>query len=262
MKNSKQNTITNRIRNVVAEIDKVGKTAKRHNKSLLGDNYYGNKFDELRSTLILVRKEFESIIENIGHSDLKQATKSLEAHFESLINPNTSQSNRSSARKQLLFILHSQIEPFIVDSKIVKAVTTDKVIPMSIIKGTRGYIEKVALQANGCYEYGWFDACAVMIRRVIETLIIECFEYHKIVEKIKDSNGNYFLLKDLINACLNENTWTLGRNTKKALPIIKDIGDLSAHNRRYLANKSDIDKIREGLRVTVEELVHLSKLKN
>lgn len=257
-----KDNVVDRILDIVTEIDKISKTARKHNKSLSGDNYYGNKFDELRSALIRVRKELESIVENIGHSDLKQVTKSLELHFESLVNSDTTQINRSSAKKQLLFILHSQIEPFIVDSKIVKAVTTDKVIPMSIVKGTRGYIEKVALQANGCYEYGWFDACAVMIRRVIETLIIECFEYHKIAEKIKDSNGNYFLLKDLINACLNENTWTLGRNTKKALPIIKDIGDLSAHNRRYLANKSDIDKIREGLRVTVEELVHLSKLKN
>ncbi|HHT9138973.1 MAG TPA: DUF4145 domain-containing protein [Candidatus Wunengus sp. YC60] len=262
MKNSKQETITNRIRDIVAEIDKVGKIARRHRKSLSGDNYYGNKFDELRSMLMQARKELDSTVESVGHSDLKHAIQVLDPHFKLLINSDVPQNTRSSAKKQLFFILHSQIEPSIGNSKIGKIITTDTVIPMAIVKGTRGYIEKVALQANGCYESGWFDACAVMIRRIVETLIIECFECHKIAERIKDSNGNYFLLKDLIDACLKENAWTLGRNTKKALPSIKDIGDLSAHNRRYLANKSDIDKLQEGLRVTVEELVHLSKLKN
>ncbi len=47
---------------------------------------------------------------------------------------------------------------------------SQKVIPMSVVRGTRGYIEKVANQINGCYEKGWYDACAVMIRRLVETL--------------------------------------------------------------------------------------------
>lgn len=262
MKSTRKDTVVKRLQDIITEIDKVSKTAKRHNISLSGDNHYGNKFDKLRSAIIITRKELESVVENIGHSDLKQAIKSLEPHFEPLANPDTDQKERSAAKKQLLFILHSQIEPFIGNKKIGKIPTIDTVIPMAIIKETRGYIEKVALQVNGCYGSGWFDACAVMLRRIIETLIIECFEHHKIAEKIKDSNGNYFLLKDLINACLKENIWTLGRNTKKALPNLKDIGDLSAHNRRYLATKPDIDKIRDGVRIAVEELVHLSKLKN
>lgn len=254
--------MVNELRDIIFEIDKVSKTAKRSRKSLSGDNFYGNKFDELRSSLTQKMKELKLTVESIGQTDLKEAVGLLEPYFESVINPDTMQKDRSTAKKQLLFMLHSQIEPFIGNSKVLKFPTTDMVIPMAIVKGTRGYIEKVALQANGCYESGWFDACAVMIRRMIETLIIECFEHYKIADKIKDSNGNYFFLKDLIEICLKENTWSLGRNTKKALPTLKNIGDLSAHSRRYLANKSDIDKIQEGLRITVEELVHLSKLKD
>ncbi|MEW6213722.1 MAG: hypothetical protein AB1478_00745 [Nitrospirota bacterium] len=262
MNSRKKDIVVKRIRDIVVEIDKVCKTARKHRKSLSGDNWYGNKFDELRSNLTQTIKELKSIFENIGSPYLKEAIKLLEPNFEALVNPYTVQKDRSSAKKQLLFIMHSQIEPHIGDSKISKVPKTDTVIPMAIAKGTRGYIEKIALQANGCYESGWFDACAVMIRRIVETLIIECFEYYKIAEKIKDSNGNYFFLKDLIDACLKENAWTLGRNTRKTLPSLKDIGDLSAHSRRYLANKSDIDKIRDGLRVAVEELIHLSKLRS
>src|SRR5216684_1463567 len=46
--------------------------------------------------------------------------------------------------------------------------STQHVVATSILKGTRGYIERVANQVNGCYERGWFDSCAVMIRRLIE----------------------------------------------------------------------------------------------
>lgn len=135
------------------------------------------------------------------------------------------------------------------------------VFPHSLVKGTRGYIEKVTHQINGSYSRGWYDACAVMIRRLIETLIIESFECYKIESKIKNSSGDYLYLGDLITKMLSEPSWTLGRNTKKALPHVKDIGDLSAHNRRYIAHREDIDKILGDVRLVVQELVFLAKLK-
>lgn len=53
---------------------------------------------------------------------------------------------------------------------------TAELFPIEIVKGTRGYVEKIAEQANGCYEKGWYDACAVMVRRLIEILIIDSFD--------------------------------------------------------------------------------------
>jgi hypothetical protein len=129
-----------------------------------------------------------------------------------------------------------------------------------LVKGTRSYIEKVSNQINGCYEHGWFDACAVMIRRLLETLIIEVFEHHKIQAKIQ-KNGDYMYLRDLINATLTEPSWSLGRNTKNALPKLKDIGDKSAHSRRYNAIRHDIDDIKIDLRVVLQELLVLAQLK-
>ena len=70
---------------------------------------------------------------------------------------------------------------------------SQRVIPMSIVRATRGYIERIANQANGAYDNGWYDACAVMIRRLLETLIIEAFEHEQIADKIKNSAGGLFL---------------------------------------------------------------------
>jgi hypothetical protein len=137
---------------------------------------------------------------------------------------------------------------------------SQNIIYTPLVKGTRSYIEKISNQINGCYEYGWFDACAVMIRRLLETLIIEVFEHHKIEAKIK-KNGDYVYLKDLINITLAESSWTLGRNTKNALPKLKDIGDKSAHSRRFNAIRNDIDEFKSELRTVVQELLILANLK-
>ena len=138
---------------------------------------------------------------------------------------------------------------------------SQQVIPFSIVRDTRGYLEKVANQINGSYEHGWFDACAVMVRRLVETLIIEVFEHHGIAHKIQDSNGDFLPLNDLIKLTLIEKTWNLARNTKKGLPKLKSVGDLSAHSRRYNAHRQDIEKIIEDLRVVVQEMVYLAGLK-
>jgi len=139
--------------------------------------------------------------------------------------------------------------------------TTQQVLPFSVVKGSRGYIEKVVNQINGCYENGWYDGCAVMIRRLAETLIIESFEHHKISDSIKNKEGDFLYLRDLINATLSEKTWNIGRNTRKALPKLKDIGDKSAHSRRYVAHRADIEKIISELRIVAQELIYLAGLK-
>ena len=138
------------------------------------------------------------------------------------------------------------------------------VVPLSIVKDTRGYIDRIANQVNGTYENGWYDGCAVMIRRLLETLIIETFEHHNLAERIKlpnDPYGNFMQLGDLISKMIDEKSWNLTRNAKQALPRLKDVGDKSAHSRRFLAQRADIDKIQPDVRLVVQELVFLSGLK-
>ncbi|MGV3550454.1 hypothetical protein [Rhizobium sp.] len=135
------------------------------------------------------------------------------------------------------------------------------VILRSLVRGTRGYIEKIANQANGCYERGWYDGCAVMLRRLLETLIIEVFEHHKIATKIQNSNGDFFFLRDLISEFLKESSWNLSRNAKQSLPRLKDMGDKSAHSRRYIAQRADIDALVADLRMVTQELISLAGLK-
>jgi len=136
------------------------------------------------------------------------------------------------------------------------------VFPLSKLTQTkRGYLISVGRQANGAYSAGWFDACAVMMRRLLESAIIEAFEAIKRDSKIKDpSTGDFFQLTELIRFALAESSWNLPRTVKKELPNLRDLGHRSAHNRYYLATKSDIDKLASPFRETIEAFLHLGKL--
>jgi hypothetical protein len=136
-------------------------------------------------------------------------------------------------------------------------------LPEAIWKGTRGYIEEVARQLNGCFKAAYYDAAAVMLRRLLETLIIEAYEHLKREAEIKDNGGNYFMLVELVDrACgdKNHDGINLGRNSKATLKEAREIGNFSAHSRRFLAKASDLTKFQTGVRALAEELIHIANL--
>jgi hypothetical protein len=134
-------------------------------------------------------------------------------------------------------------------------------LPEAVWSQTRGYIEIVCTQINGCYQYGFYDGAAVMIRRLTETLIIEAYEHVNRPEDIMDSNGHYFMLGELVAVAIGQKGLALGRETKTALQDIKKMGDRSAHNRRFNAVKADLDLIRSGTRVSSDELINVAAVR-
>ena len=90
-------------------------------------------------------------------------------------------------------------------------------------------------------------------------LIIECFEHYNLSHEIKNNGGDFLYLSDLITKTLNKSSWNLGRNSKRALPKLKNIGDQSAHSRRFNATREDIDKIIGDFRTVAQELVYLAQ---
>lgn len=134
-------------------------------------------------------------------------------------------------------------------------------LPPAVWGKTRGYIEKVCEQLNGCYQYGWHDAASVMLRRLIETLMIEAYEHLGRQLEIKGDDGEYVSLGLLIEKAVAASGLPVGRETKKALREVKTAGDRSAHNRRYNATSSDMAHLRDGVRVAVEDLVNIADLR-
>ena len=78
---------------------------------------------------------------------------------------------------------------------------------------------------------------------------------------MKNPVGDFLHLADLVAATLSESTWNLGRNAKKALPKLKEMGDQSAHSRRFVAHRGAIDQVQGDFRTVIQELVYLAGLK-
>jgi hypothetical protein len=72
-------------------------------------------------------------------------------------------------------------------------------------------------------------------RRLLETLIIEGFENNGIANKIQNAVADFVFLSDMIDRTLNETSWNLSRKAKSAMPKLKDVGNKSAHSRRFNA---------------------------
>jgi hypothetical protein len=133
--------------------------------------------------------------------------------------------------------------------------TSDALLDLSLVDVAPYYIQSIAKQMAQCYECCLFDATLVLMRKLIETLIIECFERYRIDGTIKGNNGDFQYLSDLIPNYLTSPKWNASRNFNKNIKEVKKYGDLSAHNRRFQAKKSDIDSVKYELRQTIQEIV-------
>lgn len=137
-------------------------------------------------------------------------------------------------------------------------------LPEAVWKNTRGYIESVVKQLNGCFAHAYYDGALVMLRRLLETLIIEAYEYLGRKAEIEIGGGNYHMLAGLVERATGKNAHaglSIGRNTKNALEAVKALGDRSAHDRRFNACAADLTKIQIDVRSAVQDLIQIASLK-
>lgn len=140
-------------------------------------------------------------------------------------------------------------------AEIVEKPISSDLIDISIFEHTPYYIKHIAKEMVHCYDSGYYNATLVLMRKLIETLIIECFERYGIDSDVKDLNGAFYYLSDLIPRYLLSNKWNASRNVTKSMEAVKKYGDLSAHNRRFLAKKTDIDSFTFELRQALQEII-------
>lgn len=137
---------------------------------------------------------------------------------------------------------------------------TGAVLDPVTVAGTRVYLEKLVHQINGSYEYGFFDACAVLCRRLMESLLIEIYMGRNRHQEIQQ-NGVFLPLDRLLAHVKADKTVVLGRGTPKTMDEVKQIGDAAAHDRTYITQQSDIDDFRARYRKLLSELLNLAGIR-
>jgi hypothetical protein len=136
---------------------------------------------------------------------------------------------------------------------------TSSVIPISFVRGKRTYLERIVQQINGSYDRGFYDACAVLVRRLMESLIIEIYFQQGRGQEIK-TNNTVFTLNGLITKIESDSSINISRNLPKGMNLIKDLGDTAAHDRTYITQVEDIDDSKNQIRKTIYELLFLAGL--
>lgn len=257
MKCQEARTLLNSLLNDAERSCGIAKVAARNKKSLAGANPYGERFHAVTVVISTTEAKVRPLLAGLdllpsdldGYSDGIAVLKSTDA---------LTAKQRADALKRLRLLCESVILPKIEGMQASPIPASEGVLLMSVVKCNRPYIEKVVLQANGTYEHQWYDACSVMIRRLVETLIIEVYEAKGKAGDIKGSDGHYQMLGKLVDKMLADPVFHLGRETKKVLPLLKSLGDRAAHNRHFTANKGDIDAVTHDLRVLVPEFLNLA----
>lgn len=125
--------------------------------------------------------------------------------------------------------------------------------------GKRTYIDKLIYQINSSYKSNCYDACAVLMRRIFEILLILSYQKLNIDNEIKRQDGTYLLLDNIVNNAINNRVLNLSR-IKNEFDNFRKIGNFSAHRIEYYASKKDIDDIKIDFRVALEELYHKAGL--
>jgi len=227
----------------------VAKTARRNRKPLSGANFYATK-------MVRVRADATNLFSRLADKSVGD-TSALAELMQQVFSAGSTARERAQAAAELEFHIKTNWAELPSDNG---RLEESGVIPLAILSETgRGYLVSVGRQANGCYTYGWYDGCAVMMRRLLESSIIEAFEAKGIDGKIKNqATGDFLQLAKLIEAALAETSWNLPRNVRKEIRNLGDLGHRSAHNRYYLARKPDIDKHAGAYREAVETLLHLA----
>src|SRR5438093_6629669 len=202
---------TDKLAALVNRAVDLAKTARRNRMNLSGSNYYANKLVELRADATNIYRELAPLTP--GDSS------ALGEMIERVFAATTTAADRADAARDLLFSLRTTWR-----SANPAPREDDGLFPLSILsQARRGYLVSIGRQMNGCFSTGWYDASAVMMRRLLEIALIEAFEANGLANKITDGAGNYFQLSDLITAALSEQSWRLSRNSKKYLPTLRDV---------------------------------------
>lgn len=144
---------------------------------------------------------------------------------------------------------------------VVEPQATSSVIPMEFVSGTRRtYLERLVREINVSYDTGSFDATAVLLRRLMESLLIEIYIVGGRQAEIRE--GAVFMpLNRILTHFASDTVITKGRHLVRDLSLIKDVGDTAAHDRTYITPKQDIDDNRTAMRRAINELLVLAGIR-
>ena len=134
------------------------------------------------------------------------------------------------------------------------------VLPNDLFSSLPTNIQSLFKQINASYENNLFDCTAVIMRRLLESLLVLSYQKAGIESEIM--NGTYHMTLDKIIKNAEQNsTLALSAGTKKDMALFKDLGNYSAHKIWYNCTQGDIKPHILKYRAIIEELLYKTGMK-
>lgn len=136
------------------------------------------------------------------------------------------------------------------------------ILPDALYNSLPSNIQFLCKQINASYENNLYDCTAVIMRRLLESLLVLSYQNAGIEADITDKSGAYHISLDKIIKNAEQNsTLNLSSNTRKDMALFKDLGNYSAHKIWYNCTQGDIKPHILKYRVIIEELFYKSGIK-
>ncbi len=236
--------------------------------------------DLLKSTKTLKYGASDTVEFRKGLAELKTRSSEIQSRFASDAFPLVAQTllvfftkvvsliqifpGKVSKQKEILeelkTIWHLEVRPELNRVERAFSVSTEIILPedSSLLSGKDKSIREITFEINRCFRSGAYNACSVMMRRLLETLIIKIHDKKGLSSNVQDVSTGYFLkLEQLIDVTVKNNVFGLSGNALKAFPKLKRLGDWGAHNYHILLRESDINNLKADARLCFEELLNL-----
>ena len=126
--------------------------------------------------------------------------------------------------------------------------------------GKRKFLDRLIKQINHTYKNNCYDACAVLLRRVFEIVLVLCFQNNDIESEITRTDGSHMMLEGITKKAVGNSILKIPKRITDYFDAFRDVGNCSAHNITYIAGKKDIDDISRAYRVMLEELYNKAGL--
>ena len=136
----------------------------------------------------------------------------------------------------------------------------DELIEESKFCGKRPFLDRLIQQINFTYGHNCYDACAVLMRRLFEILLVLAYQHNGIEADITKPDGSHKMLEGIVKDAVQNRTLGIPSRISKNFEAFREVGNNSAHSITYTAGKLDIDKISRDYRVMMEDLYNRSGL--
>lgn len=126
--------------------------------------------------------------------------------------------------------------------------------------GKRPFLTRLIQQINFTYGNNCYDACAVLMRRLFEVLLVLAYQSKGIEADITKPDGSHKMLESIVKDAVQNRTLGVPARISKNFDAFREVGNNSAHSITYTAGKLDIDNIARDYRVMMEDLYNRAGL--